>query len=220
MAAYPTVCLFICCLVAYGWYSLPVAISTVSQPLSWYFLLLSYPKVPCSRYPGIHFCFHPPLLDWRWQMVTGAKLLLLNQYTAKNYLLYMLQYLTFFQRSPEDKWWIKWITQLKPTIALHMRGVKKKWGSPSPQRKLVHRKKTSRLAVIIYVEREPQKHHPGLPSGSSAPSTSFLKFRASFGVERDEGRGLVGLVWVEPAVRDMKFLRTAAANLRRCNPDQ
>lgn len=48
----------------------------------------------------------------------------------------------------------------------------------------------------------------------SAPSTSFLKFKASFGVERDEGRGMVGLGWVGTAVKDMKFLRTATANQR------
>lgn len=66
--------------------------------------------------------------------------------------------------------------------------------------------------MIIYVEREPQKHHPGLPSGSFSSFHVFLKFKASFGLERNEGRGMVGLEWVEPAVKYMEFLRTATAN--------
>lgn len=52
---------------------------------------------------------------------------------------------------------------------------------------------------------------PGCLQALSAPSTSCLKFEASFlGGEVGE-KGVVGLGWVGPAVKDFKFLRTAKA---------
>lgn len=65
--------------------------------------------------------------------------------------------------------------------------------------------------MIIYVEREPQKHHPGLPSGSFGSFHVLSEVEASFVGGEDRGRGMVGLGWVGHAVKYLKFLRTATA---------
>lgn len=59
--------------------------------------------------------------------------------------------------------------------------------------------------MIIYVEREPQKHHPGLPSGSFGSFHVLSEVEASFVGGEDRGRGMVGLGWVGHAVKYLKF---------------
>lgn len=57
---------------------------------------------------------------------------------------------------------------------------------------------------------------PGCLQGLSAPSTSCLKFEASFVGGGDRGRGMVGLGWVGHAVRRFEIPQDSYSKSNTC----